>query len=134
MSGKQLQLSEPKLGVHGPVSTEQVKCSCGNASSKAVSSITLNKRGGTAGAGPIQHAIESRFLNLNSIIYSFFFISSHMHACSFIIMPVNTLSRTDIRRPFPALILPQKLSQSILNSGSKSFKSPTQFLNFLAVA
>lgn len=64
MSGHQPQLSEPELGGRGPMSTEQVKCSCGNVSSKAVPSIKLNKRGSTAATGLIQHAAEERLLNI----------------------------------------------------------------------
>lgn len=63
MSGHQLSLSEPEQGGPGPMSTEQVKCSCGNVSSKAAPSITLNKRGSAATWGRIGHAAEGRLLN-----------------------------------------------------------------------
>lgn len=54
MSGHQLSLSEPEQGGLGPMSTEQVKCSCGNVSSKAAPSIKLNKRGSAATSGRIR--------------------------------------------------------------------------------
>lgn len=53
-SGHQLWLSEPEQGGLGPMSTEQVKCSCGNVSSKAAPSIKLNKRGSAATSGRIR--------------------------------------------------------------------------------
>lgn len=51
ISSRFLSLSEGGLG---PMSTEQVKCSCGNVSSKAAPSIKLNKRGSAATSGRIR--------------------------------------------------------------------------------
>lgn len=82
------------------MSTEQVKCSCGNVSGKAVPSIKLNKRGSTAATGLIQHAAEGRLLNIlqfkkNKHSVLFFLISFPFiffpHTHSFVIVPVTTL-------------------------------------------
>lgn len=64
MSGHQLWLSELELGGRGPVHLEQVKCSCGNVSSKAAPSIKLNKKGSAAATGLIQHAGEGTIRNI----------------------------------------------------------------------
>lgn len=84
MSGHQLYLSEPRPGCHGPVSTEQVKCSCGNVSSKAALSIKLNKRGSAVTTSQNHHAAEGRLLKIlhfsNILFYSSLFsILSETH-------------------------------------------------------
>lgn len=73
MSGHQLWLSELELGGRGPMRLEQVKCSCGNVSSKAAPSIKQNKKGRAADAGLIQHAGEGTIRNIQKLSKPFFF-------------------------------------------------------------
>lgn len=44
--------------------TKQVKCSCGDVSSKAAPSIKLNKKGSATATGLIQHAGEGTLLKI----------------------------------------------------------------------
>lgn len=83
MSGHQLPLSEPEQGGLGPMSTEQVKCSCGNVSSKAAPSITLNKRGSAATSGRIGHAAEGRLFNTRHL---FVFLPPALFASLFLLI------------------------------------------------
>lgn len=83
MSGHQLVLSEPEQGGLGPMSTEQVKCSCGNVSSKAAPSIKLNKRGSAATSGRIGHAAEGRVFNTRHL---FVFLPPALFASLFLLI------------------------------------------------
>lgn len=83
MSGHQRVLSEPEQGGLGPMSTEQVKCSCGNVSSKAAPSIKLNKRGSAATSGRIGHAAEGRVFNTRHL---FVFLPPALFASLFLLI------------------------------------------------
>lgn len=79
---------------------EQLKCFCGNVSSKAVPSIKLNKEGSTAATGLIQHAGKGAHVNILEFKKKkektfLFFLSFPFiffpHTHSFIIVPVTSL-------------------------------------------